>query len=105
VNNEYSSKFEVHKGVKQGDPLPATLFRIATEIMIRKLDTRGNISTRLKQCAAYADDILITARPKQAMIDAFNKLKKESIKYGSVINEKKTKYIKLPEENSLKLTI
>jgi hypothetical protein len=28
------------------------------------------------------------------MIDAFNKLKMESIKYGLVINEKKTKYRK-----------
>jgi hypothetical protein len=50
----------------------------------------GNISIRLKQCSAYADDILITARTKQAMIDAFNKLKTESIKYGLVINERIT---------------
>jgi hypothetical protein len=28
------------------------------------------------------------------MIDAFNKLKMESIKYGLVINEKETKYMK-----------
>jgi hypothetical protein len=33
VNNEYSSKFEVHKGVKQGDPLSATLFHIAIDII------------------------------------------------------------------------
>jgi retron-type reverse transcriptase len=94
VNNEYSSKFEVHKGVKQGDPLSATLFSIAIDVIIRKLDTRGNISIRLKQCSAYADDILITARTKQAMTDAFNKLKMESIKHGLVINENKTKYMK-----------
>jgi hypothetical protein len=94
VNNEYSSKFEVHKGVKQGDPLSATLFSIAIDVIIRKLDTRGNISIRLKQCSAYANNILITARTKQAMIDTFNKLKMESIKYELVINEKKTKYMK-----------
>jgi hypothetical protein len=94
VNSEYPNKLEVHKGVKQGDPLSATLFNIATDVIISKLDTRGNISTRLKQCAVYADDILILARTKQAMIDAFNKLKMESIKYGLVINEKKTKYMK-----------
>jgi hypothetical protein len=51
VNNEYSNKFEVHKGVKQEDPSSATLFSIAIDIIIRKLDIRGNISTRLKQCA------------------------------------------------------
>jgi hypothetical protein len=46
VNNEYSSKFEVHKGVKQGDSLSATLFKIAIDVLviIRKLDTGGNIS-------------------------------------------------------------
>jgi hypothetical protein len=86
VHNEYSNKFEVHKSIKQGEPLSATLFSIAIDVIIRKLDVRGNISTRLNQCAAYADDILITARTKQAMIDAFNKLKMESIKYGLVIN-------------------
>jgi hypothetical protein len=89
VHNEYSNKFEAHKGVKQGDPLSTTLFSIAIDEIIRKLDVRGNISTRLKQCAAYADGIIITARTEQAMIDAFNKLKMESIKYGLVINEKK----------------
>jgi retron-type reverse transcriptase len=64
VHSEYSNKFEVHRGVKQGDPLSATLFSIAIDAIIRKLDARGNISTRLKQCAAYADDNLITARTK-----------------------------------------
>jgi retron-type reverse transcriptase len=81
VNNEYSNKFEVHRGVKQGDPLSATLLSIAIDVIIRKLDIRGNFSSRLKQCVAYAGDILITTRTKQAMIDAFNKLKMESIKY------------------------
>jgi retron-type reverse transcriptase len=75
VNNEYSNKFEVHKGVKQGDPLSSALLSIAIDVIIRKLDTRGNISTRLKQCAVYTDDAVIIARTKQAMIDAFNILR------------------------------
>jgi hypothetical protein len=94
VNDEYSSKFKVHKVVKQGDTLSATLFSIAIDVIIIKLDTRGNISIRLKQRSAYTDNILITARTKQTMIDAFNKLKMESIIYGFVINEKKTQYMK-----------
>jgi hypothetical protein len=94
VNIEYCNKFEVHKGVKQRNHLSVTLFSITIDVHIRKLDTRGNISTRLKQCAVYADDILRLARTKQAMIDAFNTLKMESIKYGLVINEKKTKCMK-----------
>jgi hypothetical protein len=58
------------------------------------LELRGNISTRLRQCIAYADDILITARTKQAMIDTFVKLKNESSKYGLTVNVHKTKYLK-----------
>ena len=82
------------KRVKQGDPLSATLFNIAMDCILQKMDLRGNISTRLKQCIAYANDILITARTTQAMIDTFVKLKNESLKYGLTVNVHKTKYLK-----------
>ena len=65
----------VQTGVKQGDPLSATLFSIAMDSILKNMELRGNISTRLKQCAAYADDIIITSRTAQAMIDTFVKLK------------------------------
>jgi porphobilinogen deaminase len=39
------------------------------------MELRGNISTRLRKCTDYADDILITARTAQAMIGTFVKLK------------------------------
>ena len=63
-------------------------------VIITKLEVRGNISTRLKQIAAYAADIVIIGRTKQAMIDTLNKLKNEASKYGLLINENKTKYMK-----------
>jgi hypothetical protein len=85
VNNECSNKFEAHKGVKQGDPLSA-LFSIAIDVITRKFDIRLNMSTGLKQCPAYADDIIISVRTKEAMTHTFNKLKMESIKYRVVIN-------------------
>jgi len=62
--------------------------------VLKKMELRGNISTRLRQCTAYADEILITARTTQAMIDTFVKLENESIKYGLRVNVHKTKYIK-----------
>jgi retron-type reverse transcriptase len=77
INNEFTEKFDVQTGVKQGDPLPALLFSIAMDSILKKMELRGNISTRLKQCTAYADDILITTRTTQAMIDTFVKLKNE----------------------------
>jgi hypothetical protein len=48
----------------------------------------------LKQSSAYADDILITARTKQTLIDKFGKLKNISSQFNLIINENKTKYMK-----------
>ena len=79
---------------KQGDPLSATLFSTAMDSILKEMELRGNISTRLKQCTVYADDILITTRTTQAMIDAFVKLKNESLKYGLIVYVYKTKYLK-----------
>jgi hypothetical protein len=55
------------------------------------MELRGNISTRPRQCTAYADDILITATATQAMTDIFVKLKNESLKYGLIVKVHKTK--------------
>ena len=81
-------------GVKLGDPLSATLFSIVIDDILKQLELRGNISTRLKQCSAYADDILITARTKQTMTDTYEKLKNISIQFAVTVNENKTKYMK-----------
>ena len=58
------------------------------------MELRRNISTRLRQCTAYADNILITSRTTQEMIDTFVKLENESLKYGLTVNVHKTKYLK-----------
>jgi porphobilinogen deaminase len=50
--------------------------------VLKSLDIRGNISTRLRQVCAYADDILITARTKQALADYFIKLNEKAQKAG-----------------------
>ena len=86
INNELTGKFDAQTEVKQGGPLSATLFSIAMDSMLKKMELRGNISTRLRQRTAYADDILITARTTQAMIDIFVKLKNESLNYGLTVN-------------------
>jgi len=91
INNEFTEKFDVQTGVKQVDPLSDTFFSIAMDSILKKMELRANISTRLKQCTAYVDDILITTRTTQAMIDTFIKLKNESLKYGLIVNGHKTK--------------
>jgi mRNA-degrading endonuclease YafQ of YafQ-DinJ toxin-antitoxin module len=91
--NEFTGKFEVQTGVKLGDTLSATLFSIAMDTVLKKMELRGNV-TRLRQCTVHADDILITATTTRAMIDTFVKLKNESLKYGLTVNVHKTKYLK-----------
>jgi hypothetical protein len=56
------------------------------------MELRGNITTHLKQCTAYADDILLTTRIKQSLIDTIQKLKEISAQYGLIVNGQKTKY-------------
>jgi hypothetical protein len=46
------------------------------------------------QLTAYTDDMLITARTRQSLIDTFQQLKNNSMEVGLIINEKKTKYLK-----------
>ena len=84
----------MESGVKQGDPLSPTLFSLVRNTVLKKLDLRGNISTRLRQLLAYAGDVLITARTKQSLIDTFQQLKNNSMEVRLTINEKKTKYLK-----------
>ena len=76
MNNDYSEWFETKTGVRQGDPLSALLFSVVLDSVISNLEPRGNITTRLKQICAYADDIVIIGRTKQAMRDTFCKLNK-----------------------------
>jgi len=99
VNNAYTSEFRMESGVKQGCPLSPTLFSLVIDTVLKKLDLRGNISTRLRQLMAYSDDVMITARTKQSLIDAFQQVKNNSMEVGLTINEKKTKYLKCTKKD------
>jgi hypothetical protein len=57
------------------------------------LEVRGNVTTRLKQICAYADNIVIIGRTKLILIDTFCKLKNEAQKFGLIVNNNKTKYL------------
>jgi len=71
VNNSYSEWFETKTGVRQGDPLSTLLFSVMLDSVITNLEVQGNITTRLKQICAYADDIVIIGRTKQILIGTF----------------------------------
>jgi len=72
VNRNFTEEFKF--GVKEGDPLSATLFSLVIETILKQMELRENITTRLKQRIAYADDILLTTRTKQSLLDTFQEL-------------------------------
>jgi hypothetical protein len=76
INSHFTVNFNVETRVKQGDSLSATLFTVVLDNVLKQMDLRGNTSTRLKQCSAYADNIVITTRTKQSITDTFKGKKK-----------------------------
>jgi hypothetical protein len=76
INRDFTEEFIVECRVKQGDPLSATLFSLDIVTILKQMGLKGNINTRLKQFTAYAEDILLTIRTKQSLIDTFQKLNK-----------------------------
>jgi hypothetical protein len=89
LESELANEFEINVGVRQ----EAVLFNFTLEMIIRKPDVRGNISTTLKQICVYADDIIIMARTKKALIEIFTALEREAKQAGLIINGDKTKYM------------
>ena len=66
IQNLTSKPFSISSGVRQGDPLSATLFNLILDSVI-KLILRGDISLKLKQIVAYADDVALLARSQKAL--------------------------------------
>jgi orotate phosphoribosyltransferase-like protein len=63
------------------------------------LELRGNITTRLKQVCAYADDIVVIGRTRQSIIETC-KLKNEAQKVGLIVNKNKTNICTVPGKQS-----
>jgi len=57
--------------VHQGDPLPATIFNLILDSVIEKLNLRGDVSLKLKQIVAYADDVALPARSPKALKEMY----------------------------------
>jgi hypothetical protein len=91
LENLTSKPFSISSGVRQGDPLSATIFNLILDSVIKKRNLRGDFSFKLKQIVAYADDVALLARSLKSLKEIFNKLQNEATLVGLSINEDKTK--------------
>jgi hypothetical protein len=89
INRDFTEEFIVKCGVKQGDSLSTILFSLVIDTILKQMELRGNITTCLKRCTAYADDILLTTRTKQFLLDTFQKLKETLAQNGLIVNGQK----------------
>jgi len=94
IENLTSKPFSISSGVRQGDPFSA-IFNVILNPVIKKFNLRGDISLKLKQIVAYADDVARLARSPKALTETFHKLQNEANLVGLNIKEDKTKYMQI----------
>jgi len=69
VDNQYTSTFPITSDVRQGDALSSVLFELVLEAIFQKMNITGYIGTKSTQIFAYADDVAIVSRNKNAPKD------------------------------------
>jgi len=95
TENLTSNQLSVSSGVRQGDPLSATIFNLILDSVIKKHNLMREVSLKLKQIVAYADDVALLVRSLKSLKEIFHKLKNEATLVGLSINENKTKYVQM----------
>jgi hypothetical protein len=59
--------FPITNGVRQGDALSSILFDLVLEAVLQKMNITGHIGTKSTQIFAYAYDVAIVSRNKNAL--------------------------------------
>jgi hypothetical protein len=95
VDNQYTPTFPITNGVRQGDALSSVLFDLVLEAVTRKLNITAHIETKSTQIFAYAVDVAILNRNKNALKDVLGSIESEARERGLLINENKTKYMEV----------
>jgi len=95
VDNQYTSMFPITNGVRQGDALSSILFDLVLEAILQKMNVTGHIGTKSTQMLAYADDVAIMCRSKNALKGTLFNIEKEARRRGLLGNENKTKYMQV----------
>jgi hypothetical protein len=84
-------------GLRQGDALSIILFNIVLEEVIRNIEINpnGTIFNRTRQYLAHVDEVVILGRAVTATEEVSAQIKYTALKAGLVINESKTKYMRI----------
>ena len=78
VDNQYTPTFPITNVVRQGDALSSILLDLVLEAITQKLNINGHIGTKSTQIFAYADDVAILSRNKNALKDALGNTESEA---------------------------
>jgi hypothetical protein len=78
VDNQYTPTFPITQGVRQGDALSAILFDLVLEAIFQKMNITGYIGIKSTQILAYADDVAIVSRNKNALKDTLDTIEREA---------------------------
>jgi sorting nexin-29 len=93
VDNQYTHTFPITNGVRQGNALSSILFGLVLEAIFQKMNITGHIGRKSTQILAYADEVAIMSRSKNALKDIFCNIEKEARRRGCLVDENKTKYM------------
>jgi hypothetical protein len=95
VDNRYTPTFPISNGVRQGDALSSILFDLVLETMFEKTNITGYIGKKVHNMFAYADDVAIVSRNKNALKDTLVNTESEARRRGLLIKGNKTKYMEV----------
>jgi hypothetical protein len=100
VDGKISTLFGIGIGVRQGDGLSATQFKLVLHKVLKKLEQNNTILSRLTQICGYADNILVIARSFPALEALCVNLSREAVKVRLVVSPDKTKYMRFSASTS-----
>jgi len=93
IDNNISDPLNIQRGVRQGCVLSPALFNLYTDTIFRKIEHLPGlkIGGRNINNLRYADDTVLLAEDENTLQEIVDVVKKESEKFGLLMNTKKTK--------------
>ena len=95
IDDLVSEKFQIKRGVRQGDPISPKLFSAAIETIFQTadLDKGLNIDGETLTNLRFADDVALTTNNITEMEEQLNRLNKNSKNIRLKTHKGKTKYM------------